>query len=247
MNKKNFLSIGILLSLFIHIFLAASIFHMSRSEFFAQEYEKSRFVKIKIPEPEPEPEPPPPPPPKKVEEKKPPVSHIKDEPEEIEEEVKPVFGVTEKTADEKETEGIEVRVGNTLMKEMEEEFTPPDQVKDYAAGKKLKETKPVKKEDRFNPTPILELSKLPIAIRPAKPAYPEPLEEQGIEGEVILRLYISKKGKVVKIEVVDSDHPLFTESAKKTVATYRFKPGETKNGTKVDAVIEFTIVFEMPF
>jgi periplasmic protein TonB len=91
-----------------------------------------------------------------------------------------------------------------------------------------------------------ELAVMPRAINPSKPKYPKRLEEEEIEGEVILELSISKEGKVVNIKVIDSDHKLFTESALATVKKYKFSPGKTKDGTPVDAVIEFTIQFEMP-
>jgi protein TonB len=87
---------------------------------------------------------------------------------------------------------------------------------------------------------------MPKAINPVKPRYPKKLEEEEIEGEVILELSISKEGKIINIKVIDSDHKLFTESALATVRKYRFSPGKTKDGTPVDAVIEFTIKFEMP-
>ncbi|HQO91117.1 MAG TPA: TonB family protein [bacterium] len=245
MKRTGFLRIGIIVSAFIHIFLAASIFEVSKIDITDDDYQKSRFVIVQIEKHEPPPPPPLPPLPKKVEiKKKPPVSHIKKEVEETEE-VKPVFGVTKKTVDEKPTEGIGVRVGNTLMKEMEEEYTPPDQVKDYSAGSKLEEreknTGPV-----FAPVPNTELAIMPRAINPAKPKYPEKLEEEEIEGEVILELSISREGKVVNIKVIDSDHKLFTEAALAAAKNYRFTPGKTKDGTPVDAVIEFTITFEMP-
>lgn len=247
MKTKGFLRVGIFVSALIHIFLAASVFQVSRVNITKEEYEKSRFVNVEIQKPEPKPEPKPKPPPieKKIEKKKePPVSHIKKEAEDVEE-VKPVFGVTKKTVDEKPTEGIGVRVGNTLMKEMEEEYTPPDQVKDYAAGKKLEERK---KDDtpKFSPIPSTELAVMPRAINPSKPKYPKKLEEEEIEGDVILELSISKTGVVINIKVLESDNKLFAESAVKTVSKYKFQPGKTKDGTPVDAIIELTISFEMP-
>ena len=61
-----------------------------------------------------------------------------------------------------------------------------------------------------------------------------------------MRLSISKEGKVVNIQVVKSDHALFTEAAVLTAKNYRFSPGKTKDGIHVDTVVEFTITFEMP-
>ena len=246
MKKNRFLLLGILLSALIHVTLAASFFHVSRSHIFEKTYKDSRFVQVNIKKPEPKPKPKPKP--KKAVKKKikqAPVSHVKKEPEKQEEEVKPVFGVTKKTVEkDKPTKGIGVRVGNTLMKEMEKEYTPPDKVKDYSAGKNLEERDT--DADKFSPVPVTELASMPRAINPVKPKYPDELEEDEIEGEVILELSISKKGKVISVKVIESEHPLFAKAAVKTAKRYKLIPGKTKDGKPVDAIIEYTFVFEIP-
>ncbi|HNW82985.1 MAG TPA: TonB family protein [bacterium] len=248
MNKRGFLSIGILISALIHAFIFASIFHLTRVKLVTENYGKSTFVQVKIKKTEPEikKEPVKPPVAKKIEIKKPPVSHIRKEPEKDQEAAKPVFGVTKKTVEDKTTEGIGVRVGNTLMKEMEKEYTPPEKVKDYSSGSDLEERAVKKEEKKFAPVASTALAVMPVAINPVKPDYPKALEEEEIEGEVVLELSISKKGDIVNIKVLESDNKLFSEAAVKTVSKYKFRPGKTKDGTPVDAVIEFTISFEMP-
>ena len=248
MKKNRFLLLGILLSALIHVTFAASFFHVQRSHIFEKEYRDSRFVQVEIKKPEPKEKPKPKPKSKKAVKKKikqAPVSHIKKEPEKQEDEVKPVFGVTKKTVEkDKPTEGIGVRIGNTLMKEMEKEYTPPEDVKDYSAGKNLEERDT--NADRFSPVPVTELAVMPKAINPVKPKYPSELEEDEIEGEVILELSINKKGKVIDVKVLESEHPLFTKAAVKTAKNYKFIPGKTKDGKPVDAIIEYTFVFEIP-
>lgn len=176
--------------------------------------------------------------------KRAPASHIKKEAKSVEE-VKPVFGVTKKSVDEKMTAGIGVRVGNTLMKEMEKEYTAPEKIRDYAGGKNLEE-RAAKSDDKFYPTALSKIATMPKVINPKRPNYPKSLEEEEFEGEVVLELSISKRGEVIKIRAVESDHELFSESAIKTVKNYKFKPAKLADGTSVDAIIEFTIKFEMP-
>lgn len=247
MKKRGFLSLGLLVSALVHISMAASVFQLTRVSIVPENYGKSTFVQVNIKKPAPEikKEPVKPPEEKKIEVKKPPVSHIRKEPEKNEEEAKPVFGVTKKTVDES-AEGIGVRVGNTLMKEMEKEYTPPEEVKDYSSGTEVEE-RPVKKEEKkFDPVKSTALAQMPVAINPVKPEYPQELEEEEIEGDVILEVSISRTGDVISVKVLESDNRLFSESAVKTVSKYKFKPGRTKDGTPVDAVIELTISFEMP-
>ncbi len=197
------------------------------------------------------PPPPPPPPPKAVKKmkkpvKRPPVSHIRKKKTPPKKPVKPVFGVTQKSVLKTPTpDAPAVRVGNTLMKKQEKEFTPPEQVKDYAAGERLEERK--NKAAVFSPVPLIEIGTMPKPISPVKPEYPEELKEDEVEGEVIVKLSINKQGKVVKVAIISSDNPLFTASVKKTVKKYRFIPGKDKKGHPVDVEIEMPIIFELDF
>ena len=204
------------------------------------------FTVTKPPSPQPTPKPKP----KIVKKKKkkivlPPVSHRREVPKKVEE-VKPVFGVTKKTvAPAPSKNAPTMRIGNTLMKAEEKEFTPPTEVKDYASGKKIEQRR--EKGDIFSPIPLIELAVMPKPISPTKPKYPEELEDAEIEGEVLLKLSIDKTGKVVSVKVISSDHPQFAASAKKTAQKYKFIPGKDKKGNSVAVVIEMPIVFEVSF
>lgn len=180
----------------------------------------------------------------KKKKKRAPISHKREKPKKIED-VKPVFGVTKKSVAKAPSKNAPImRVGNTLMKEQEEKFTPPAEVKEYASGKKIVERK---KGPVFSPVPLIDLAVMPKPIYPAKPTYPEELEENDVEGEVLLRLSINKKGKVVAIKVLSSDHTLFAQSATKTAKLYKFIPGKDKKGNTVAVNIEMSFVFEPDF
>ena len=98
---------------------------------------------------------------------------------------------------------------------------------------------------RKTPYRAAELGTVPKVVSPSTPAYPPSLEEEGFEGEVRLELVISEKGEVVQAKVLRSDHELFSESALATVKKYRFTQGRLKDGTVVEAVIEFVVKFEI--
>ena len=174
-----------------------------------------------------------------------PISHKRENPKKVEE-VKPVFGVTKKSVAKAPSKTAPtMRIGNTLMKAQEKKFTPPSEVKDYASGRRIEQRK--EKGDIFSPVPLFDLAVMPKQISPVKPDYPEELEEEEIEGEVLLKLSIDKTGKVVKIIVISSDHKLFTQSAVKTAKNYKFIPGKDKKGNAVAVNIEMPIVFEVDF
>jgi protein TonB len=98
---------------------------------------------------------------------------------------------------------------------------------------------------RKTPYRAAELGTVPKVVSPSTPAYPPSLEEEGFEGEVRLELVISEKGEVVQAKVLRSDHELFSESALAAVKKYRFTQGRLKDGTVVEALIEFVVKFEI--
>ncbi len=236
-EKKFLLLIGLGLSLVIHLSLFRVIYSMSQ-EPPKKRYQSSYLVPVQPPKPKPKPEPPPPvekpkEKPKKivrVTEKtkvaKKPVPHDKTPPKQEEkvEDVKPVFGVTEETVVAGIGPGVGVRVGNTLMMEQEEEYTPPEEVKPYKM------------------IPSYELSSLPVVIKRIKPDYPTALEDDELEGEAILVVTIDESGAVIDVEVKFSDHELFTAAAIKAMKKFEFKPA-TLNGAPVATEIDYTVTF----
>ncbi len=191
MIKQKFLTIGIFASLAIHLIFFFFLIEAGKNPE-RKMYKKSYMVEIAVKAPEIKKEEPPKIEkkiePKKIKEELP-ISHNKTEPaEKPAEEVKPVFGVTKESVTDNST-GIAVRIGNTVMKEQEKEYTPPEKVKDYAAGSKLVERSELKK---IVPLPSYELSTLPIFKERIKPAYPESLKEEELEGEVVLTVIIDE-------------------------------------------------------
>ncbi len=52
--------------------------------------------------------------------------------------------------------------------------------------------------DRTAPPPVTPAEEPPVAINPVSPVrYPPALLEQGIEGQVLLRLYVDSAGRVI--------------------------------------------------
>ncbi len=268
MKKDKFLYIGIFISVALHLLLYRGVLSINHSRKIRLRFEKSNLIEFEVKKPEPKPEqkplekpepkpkpklkPKPKPKPKKVKAVKEkvqqaPISHVRKESDtkEVQTDVKPVFGVTKKTVTGKGGSGIGVRVGNTLMKEQEKEYTPPEKVKDYAAGKKIEERKYDKNIKKFSPVPVFEISKMPAVKKRVTPEYPEELRDEELDGKVILRLGIDREGKVKTAKVVRSDHKLFAKAAVKAIKKWHFTPARLANGEKVDCEINFTVTFEL--
>jgi TonB family protein len=86
---------------------------------------------------------------------------------------------------------------------------------------------------------------LPKLKKYAPADYPEEAAEQGIEGEVILRVTIDVDGKVVKAEVHTPGGHGFDEAALAAAPGLLFDPARREDGTPFQATIKFRYRFEL--
>jgi protein TonB len=82
--------------------------------------------------------------------------------------------------------------------------------------------------DRDAPTPVSPAEEPPVAINPVSPVrYPQALLDQGIEGQVLLRLYVDSAGHVIpdstRIEE-SSGYPALDSAALVASPELRFSP-----------------------
>jgi protein TonB len=174
----------------------------------------------------PEPEPPKPEPP----EPKPPPPPNKEVPEPTEP-AKPIFGVTEESVTDGDS-SMSVRVGNTVMKEPEKEFTDPSQVKPYSAPPKAFEA--------------FDLDRPPRPTKMVDPEYPPLARRTGKVGRVVLRILITKRGDVAQVKVLQGpgEDLGFEAAAVAAVKQWRFSVPTVK-GSPVDVWADLPIRFTL--
>ena len=89
----------------------------------------------------------------------------------------------------------------------------------------------------------------PVAVNPDVPVdYPPALYQQGIEGRVLLRLYVDSTGALAKdsTKVAESSgYPAFDSAAVAAVPRLRFAPGR-RDGVAVGMSFAQPIVFKHP-
>jgi len=94
------------------------------------------------------------------------------------------------------------------------------------------------------PPPPAELIKAKAVSQPVA-VYPDAARNEGREGTVIVRAYISETGEVTRTKVMrSSGHPDLDEAAQAAVARMRFEPahrGDEKEASKVDIPIRFSL------
>ena len=122
--------------------------------------------------------------------------------------------------------GMSVRVGNTLAKEPEKEFTPPDQVK------------PFKVSSRF------DVDRMPQTKRRCTTDYPQEARDLGIEGKVILEVEVLGDGTVGRVKILEGPGNGLNEAAKRAMKRCSFKPA-IQGGQPVTTTIRFTYRWEL--
>ncbi|MCX7882257.1 MAG: energy transducer TonB [Brevinematales bacterium] len=115
--------------------------------------------------------------------------------------------------------------------------------------------KPVVEEtNKIEDTPSLPPSKeflpfylvddLPVPLVKISPEYPEEARRLGIEGAVVVKLYINERGEVEDIEIVKSPDKLLSQAALKSLQKARFSPARA-SGKPVPVILEFTLRFRL--
>ena len=89
-------------------------------------------------------------------------------------------------------------------------------------------------------TPCDEPPKLMSKIRPN---YPQEAKDEGIEGEVIVKILVNKKGIVTETKIIKGI-PILNNAAIEAIKKAKFKPGKYK-GKSVDVWVRIPIGFEL--
>jgi len=95
------------------------------------------------------------------------------------------------------------------------------------------------------PIPGPNISTMPEPISKEEPAYTQEAWDEGVEGEVILTVEISREGAIRNIKVAQSLGWGLDEKAVECVRKWSFRPA-TQNGAALSANAGITIAFSLP-
>jgi TonB family protein len=94
-----------------------------------------------------------------------------------------------------------------------------------------------------NTVEIVDYSRAPVLVKMVKPRYPEIAHNSGVEGDVILMVYVDEQGNVRNAVVQSSPGlPAMDEAAKEAAYKCRFEPAEQQGvpvGVWYSLVMEF--------
>jgi protein TonB len=86
----------------------------------------------------------------------------------------------------------------------------------------------------------------PVMVLPGTtgPAYPEMLRTAGIEGHVMAQFVVDSTGRVqlATLQVLESQHPLFTAAVRTALSRMRFLPAEA-GGARVAQLVQQSFQF----
>jgi protein TonB len=80
------------------------------------------------------------------------------------------------------------------------------------------------------PPDFVPMEKEPTVIRRIDPKYPELALRAGLEGNVFVKVWVDKEGKVRKAVIQKSDAPIFEEPAKEAAMQWVFTPALMQKG-----------------
>ncbi len=92
--------------------------------------------------------------------------------------------------------------------------------------------------------PASALQDQPEVKKRVEPWYPELLKLAGIEGKVILNVFINEQGKVEKTKILESTHEAFSEAAVKAAKQWEFLPA-MKDGKPIKAEVTIPFRFKL--
>lgn len=87
--------------------------------------------------------------------------------------------------------------------------------------------------------------KEPQIIKKVEPTYPEPALRAGLEGKVIVKMWVDTDGKVKKVVVLKSDFDIFNEPAIEAAKQFVFVPAYMNN-EPVAIWVSYPFLFKLP-
>ena len=85
-------------------------------------------------------------------------------------------------------------------------------------------------DDNVAPPPWRLVERDPVAVRMIQPAYPVEAIRAGIEGKVIVKMWVDKEGKVRQVEILRSAADILNEPVVEAAKQWVFTPAYMNNG-----------------
>jgi len=74
------------------------------------------------------------------------------------------------------------------------------------------------------PAPEDECTSAPQVVRAPQPQYPDSARQAGLQGKVLIKALLNKKGEVTQVEILESDAEIFNQPVLDAVTQWLFTP-----------------------
>jgi protein TonB len=94
------------------------------------------------------------------------------------------------------------------------------------------------------PPDFVAVAKEPVLIKRVEPKYPDVAMKLGLQGRVVVRIWVDKEGKPRQVIIMKSDNDIFNQPAIEAAKQFIFTPGYVSTGpvaTWVAVPFKFTI------
>jgi TonB family protein len=85
-------------------------------------------------------------------------------------------------------------------------------------------------DEEVPPPPFRAVEKVPAVIRSQPPSYPAMAAKAGLEGRVIVSIWVDRQGKPRQVAIANSTNEAFNEAALEAARKYLFTPAYMTNG-----------------
>lgn len=102
----------------------------------------------------------------------------------------------------------------------------------------------IKIEDDGPPPDFVAYEQAPVVIKSVTPKYPELARRAGMEGTVYVRVWVTKEGKVRKVEIQKSDAEIFNQAAIEAAEQMVFTPA-VQGGSPVSVWVAMPFKFKL--
>lgn len=123
----------------------------------------------------------------------------------------------------------EVSPEQTIMTQTElSTQSAPAELNEGAGGAQIEQD--IKIDEDAPPPDFVPYEKEPVVVRKVEPKYPEIALRAGLEGNVYLKVWVDKEGKVRKAVVLKSDAEIFNQPATNAALQWVFTPAVMQKG-----------------
>jgi TonB family protein len=98
--------------------------------------------------------------------------------------------------------------------------------------------------DGIPPPDFVAIEKEPVVVKSVAPLYPELAMRAGLEGKVLIKIWVDKNGKPKKVEIVRSDAEIFNAPSIEAGKQFLFTPAYL-NGKPVDVWVTIPFNFRL--